>query len=256
MAEEEVHEFGVSPAELPRLVGPHEGSGPYLWVSTENAFRGSAFAVGVVAPASWMRRHNVEPQHIRNAGATAYAVLRGSPLDQLEVGCTMYESYGQSAPADPAGEPCREFVFESAKTHCTSSRLHLGGKIELVFELRGPHDNVVARIRSVQAAEACAAQRPQHTGMAVDMPELPVRHQAGRQQSARSGPYDRESEHASDEDAAVADTTRGGEQERLMQQLLELQQLQDAQMVRVRILEQLLLHVASSSDGGPRPSGP
>eukprot|EP00727_Mastigamoeba_balamuthi_P009659 m51a1_g5315 hypothetical protein (170) ;mRNA; r:301672-302730 len=130
-------------------------------------YRGSAVTVGVVIPASWMKKHGVEPQHVREAGARAYVVCRGSRLDiplspcarccprsgldNVDLGTSMFESYGaqEHEGLDGAPEPIREFVFPNTKTSCTSSRLHLGGKVELVLAIRGPDGSVVAHLRSV-----------------------------------------------------------------------------------------------------------
>eukprot|EP00727_Mastigamoeba_balamuthi_P007231 m51a1_g3128 hypothetical protein (109) ;mRNA; f:248782-249253 len=61
----------------------------------------------------------------------------------------MFESYGHSSiePTSPSeATPMREFIFECAKT---SSRLHLGGSVVLVMNIRGADGSVAARLQSV-----------------------------------------------------------------------------------------------------------
>eukprot|EP00727_Mastigamoeba_balamuthi_P008714 m51a1_g4465 hypothetical protein (333) ;mRNA; r:206478-211694 len=159
------HEFGAAPSDLDRIAPQRGAAGvdaPYMWVSSDNVTRGSQFAIGVVVPASWMGEHGLGPEHIRRAALDAVVVRRGaketsvpvscpkcctrSGRQVIEVGSAMYESFCSSTVSDPQSSPSREFIFGAPKT---SSRLHIGGKVELVMQIRDPGDIVVATLRSV-----------------------------------------------------------------------------------------------------------
>eukprot|EP00727_Mastigamoeba_balamuthi_P012003 m51a1_g7425 hypothetical protein (203) ;mRNA; r:28404-29319 len=133
------HEFGVTPAGLPRILGPRRSDeeGPYVWVSTDNAYQGLLFT-----------KYGVEPAHIRSAATNSYTVLQGIRCRIIDIGSAMFETYGEQGGEPAAGCPSREFVFNAAKAQCSSSRLHLGGKVELVMVIRGSDGAVAARVRS------------------------------------------------------------------------------------------------------------
>eukprot|EP00727_Mastigamoeba_balamuthi_P007269 m51a1_g3162 hypothetical protein (537) ;mRNA; r:369346-373978 len=215
-ASEEQHELGISPTGLRRVPGPRDcEEGPYIWLSSENVFHGLLFTVGVVVPVELMQAHRVEPAHIRSAAATSYIVLHQSKAEQplgpcpkccsksrcriIDLGSSMFESYGPSDAACAASPPFREFVFNAAKTQCSSSRLHLGGRVVLVMEIPEQYGEAPGR------ETGYVEQEPGDERAESDM----------RAEEVRDGPQTREE---------------------LEQQLRELQKLQGEQMERVGVV--------------------
>eukprot|EP00727_Mastigamoeba_balamuthi_P009643 m51a1_g5300 putative pyruvate formate-lyase activating enzyme (467) ;mRNA; r:246728-249503 len=110
-----------------------------------------------------MRKNRVGPQDIRDAGTDAF-VLQGPVPDQptrtcpkccarsrlgiVDFGSSMLESYVPVSVGSDPYEAVREFIFEGAKTNCSSSRLHLGGQVQIAIDIRGPGGDVVTRVRS------------------------------------------------------------------------------------------------------------
>eukprot|EP00727_Mastigamoeba_balamuthi_P012523 m51a1_g7894 hypothetical protein (207) ;mRNA; f:101753-102681 len=105
--------------------------------------------VSVVCDAEWMDANRLGTEAIRSACSAAAVRLEGD-VHGPDVGpCT--RCCGQRpkkliaieglVPAESrqAGDSCeRVFVFAQCKSHCNTSRLHVGGRVVVVVTVRGP----------------------------------------------------------------------------------------------------------------------
>eukprot|EP00727_Mastigamoeba_balamuthi_P013083 m51a1_g8398 hypothetical protein (258) ;mRNA; r:227073-228334 len=113
----------------------------------------SYIPVTCVVPAVWMQHCGVTPEDIRHAAEHATLHLEGreseAPLDPCAKCCAplsrpnvcMGRAMAELAPS----EHLRSFFFDRCVPNCNSSRLHLGEKVVLVFEIRRADGAVAGR---------------------------------------------------------------------------------------------------------------
>eukprot|EP00727_Mastigamoeba_balamuthi_P001422 m51a1_g11277 hypothetical protein (359) ;mRNA; r:9819-11238 len=319
---------------LAALLGCGDGTqGPRVWVSPTTVFRSAPFKA---------RTHGVAPQSVWDAchrallylasrsdlsraypfGPFALEPCRKCCRDRPNIMIGSSSAWRAMHPEGAAHGPDRVFLFDHCRSYCTSSRLHFGGRVCVVVELRGPEGAVVARAKS-GAMSLCskpsrpkckraAAQRqqPQHSGSSEEeatssdsaethssggaKPTAPAavsavsaahqQHQLQQHQQQQQHPVvfiDEGSDHklsslnrpsqghggeqqllgglsmaqaapedavmssssassAADMDAAARVSADGRERQALVEQLVQLQSLQEAQLQRVRLLEVLI----------------
>eukprot|EP00727_Mastigamoeba_balamuthi_P005830 m51a1_g1867 hypothetical protein (675) ;mRNA; f:648911-657723 len=218
-------EFAMSGVALSRISGPQQSDGPFLWLSTQSICHGCPCSAGIVVPSSWMVLHRLEPVDIRTAVLRSEVVLRGpksassKPVRRcskctargrgrvLDIGGKMFESFS-------AASATREFVFESIRS---SSRLHLGGTLELVVEIRGRAGQVVALLRSAPFSLVSKPPRPRPAPVGQQQQPRPASIWPGEASMER----------------AVIETGAGAQEEaELERQVLQLIQLQRDQLAR------------------------
>eukprot|EP00727_Mastigamoeba_balamuthi_P004514 m51a1_g14060 hypothetical protein (247) ;mRNA; r:1218888-1220153 len=117
---------------------------PTLLVSTSSIYRTIPFQLIFVAPVAWIERHGVSVSDIREAGMRATVHHRDTedspPLEPCQRCCAekgtpnVFVS-GEMAENPPTTPFERTFVFYRCVSNCNSSRLHLGGRVHIVFSV-------------------------------------------------------------------------------------------------------------------------
>eukprot|EP00727_Mastigamoeba_balamuthi_P007662 m51a1_g3516 hypothetical protein (247) ;mRNA; f:906758-907783 len=130
---------------------------PRLLVSRTEVTRGEAFSVCVVVSKRWMDENKVDSDQVWAAGHTSVVHREGREDQQPLPPCPKCKPGGRSAVAVRAsvaqrrapvlgGQDALEYVFDRC---LSSSRLHLGGRVVIVMELRSCVDkSVVCRLTS------------------------------------------------------------------------------------------------------------
>eukprot|EP00727_Mastigamoeba_balamuthi_P004568 m51a1_g14109 hypothetical protein (281) ;mRNA; f:114061-115414 len=145
MASEEESVMSASPA----AVGTPD-SEPVLWASTNK--------ITLTAGHEWLRRNNVGPGGVWEAGRTAVLLLEGQedgePLEpcsrcttRSNVLVSVLSGVRTDKETDRVG-PLSYFVFNNCRSRCNSSRLHLGGRVVVCVELHARDGPVAARVLS------------------------------------------------------------------------------------------------------------
>eukprot|EP00727_Mastigamoeba_balamuthi_P005158 m51a1_g14640 hypothetical protein (299) ;mRNA; r:53808-55072 len=111
----------------------------------------------------WMEENGVTADDIRSCAQRALVFPENHPQDQQPLPpcarccggkrANVYIGGSVSEVALSGGE--RGYVFESCRSHCNSSRLHLGGKVVVMLEIRRADGTVAARVRS-QPVQLCS----------------------------------------------------------------------------------------------------
>eukprot|EP00727_Mastigamoeba_balamuthi_P007238 m51a1_g3134 hypothetical protein (274) ;mRNA; r:282293-283758 len=121
-----------------------------MWVTPSRISRTAPFKVTICAGVSWLQRQGIEPQAIWTAGQKPCCVPYNKPT--LSLGCT------SRTPAPTIEGDELTFEFDYCRSHCNSSRLHLGGRVILMLQIRNRKGEVAAIVRSeplVLAAKKC-----------------------------------------------------------------------------------------------------
>eukprot|EP00727_Mastigamoeba_balamuthi_P008369 m51a1_g4154 hypothetical protein (214) ;mRNA; f:251639-252721 len=115
-----------------------------LRVSTTNIVRGRHFEVVCLARAEWMSANGIERESIRNAGVRSQVLLEGSEdaLKPCPRCCVPRHRQNVVVSPDMAESP------EAAPGYCNSSRLHLGGRVVIVFRIVGSAGVELARAQT------------------------------------------------------------------------------------------------------------
>eukprot|EP00727_Mastigamoeba_balamuthi_P013938 m51a1_g9167 hypothetical protein (157) ;mRNA; f:15993-16618 len=105
-----------------------------------------------------MTANGVQPPQIKDAGTRASFVLEDREDDRgflrpcgkccLSKGLPLIQISGEMGEVPAAAPGTRTFMFYRCTPHCNSSRLHLGGRVKVVLDVRGPAGEVVATAMS------------------------------------------------------------------------------------------------------------
>eukprot|EP00727_Mastigamoeba_balamuthi_P012524 m51a1_g7895 hypothetical protein (705) ;mRNA; f:104194-115408 len=234
--------------------------------------------VSVVCDAAWMEHNRLGTEAIKAACAAASVRKEGDDSGEDLGPCTRccatrpkrpitIGGFAREEPPESSGGKERVFVFDRCKSHCNTSRLHVGGRVVVVVTVRGPlgplaealsepltlvsRSSYLHRPRALFPAPSYtwdAAAEALGAADASDVPEGSAAvgtkprkqreevHKASVNQS--QGPAE---EPPQQQAHSGAESEQEREREELMAEVELLVRLQSEQMERVRLL-QLLVH--------------
>eukprot|EP00727_Mastigamoeba_balamuthi_P010418 m51a1_g6 hypothetical protein (262) ;mRNA; f:28520-29584 len=141
---------------------PESSQPPRIWASNSKIYLSSPFKVTFVAGLSWMSQNGVTETLVRNLAGRAKLLLEGKedctgqgaipPCARccskrganVTLGFAPQEGSSSESTSPATGEEC-VIEFDYCRSHCNSSRLHLGGRVMIMLEVFDVHGNVVAR---------------------------------------------------------------------------------------------------------------
>eukprot|EP00727_Mastigamoeba_balamuthi_P004468 m51a1_g14019 hypothetical protein (219) ;mRNA; r:1105202-1106075 len=155
---------------------------PRIWASDSKV----TFEAGV----SWMAEHRVTDAHVRFQAGRAKLYPEGSTLEGDEVPTCQRCCAKKGAnvtlgftPANGSGDPAAtEYTpsgtcvvrFDYCRSHCNSSRLHLGGRVVIVVDVLDSRGDVVARPHT-QPLMLCSKPTPRTSPVEPVMePQAPL----------------------------------------------------------------------------------
>eukprot|EP00727_Mastigamoeba_balamuthi_P005076 m51a1_g14567 hypothetical protein (587) ;mRNA; r:1059863-1063097 len=216
-----------------------------LRVSTTNIVRGKHFEVVCLVRAEWMSANGIERDSIRNAGVRSQVHLEGS-----EDGPPLLPCPRCCAPRHRQNVVVSPDMVESPEAapgpgYCNSSRLHLGGRVVIVFRVTGSAGAELARARTepvVLHAKSNYVPMPRTLKWKDSGPR-------GGGSSPEGGREDTRDARTPQEETSPGAGGEGqpGEQARdIASEVRALQAMQEEQLRRIRDLDRALL--ASSSE--------
>eukprot|EP00727_Mastigamoeba_balamuthi_P008759 m51a1_g4505 hypothetical protein (238) ;mRNA; r:380878-381863 len=174
---------------------------PRVWASSSKVYFLSPFQVTFEAGLAWMAEHHITEELVRDQAGRAKLLLAGSghrredeasELPPCQRCCSarganvtlgFSTAYFSSHAADSAATGTCVVHFDDCRSHCNSSRLHLGGCVVIEFEVVDSLGHVVARPRT-QPLMLCSKpthrtspleRTPERRGVADDSPAGPAR---------------------------------------------------------------------------------
>eukprot|EP00727_Mastigamoeba_balamuthi_P007455 m51a1_g333 hypothetical protein (2434) ;mRNA; r:480953-494021 len=238
--------------------------------------------VTVAAPSEWLACNGVGADSVWEAGQRAVLLPESSDEQPLEPCSKCCEPFGKPnvALGSSSGSLVSEthggdqhFVFDHCRSFCNSSRLHLGGRVVLALEIVGAGGYVVCRlhseplqfcsksslqaIRSRSASSSAASTPVLRPPVATLSPSLvPAR---GPRAEAEQSAVSLDGDDMSDSIAAGAPAAAGAVPEgpaeagALARQMGELEKMQQENLARVFLLQQLLVMMGVQTQPAPRP---
>eukprot|EP00727_Mastigamoeba_balamuthi_P001009 m51a1_g10905 hypothetical protein (228) ;mRNA; r:55268-56419 len=210
----------------------------FLRVSAASIVRGRAFEICCLVRSDWMSANGVEPESIRSAAVRSQVHLEGAV---------------DSPPVGPCARCCtprkRQNVLVAPDMFCNSSRLHLGGRVVIVFQISGSQGEELARavteplVLHAKTNYVPVPRTLKWKDSVVPRPEARRERGSRHQEEEPVGTPPAEATAAEDVAVAAAELVRTD----LMRQIEALRALQTDQLERIRALDMALRASSSSS---------
>eukprot|EP00727_Mastigamoeba_balamuthi_P014409 m51a1_g9593 hypothetical protein (251) ;mRNA; r:1028322-1029263 len=166
---------------------------PRIWASSSRVYVSTPFKVTFSCGAAWMAEHDVSEALVRSQGAKAKVFLEGTVhlaereglppcrrccskrMSNVSLGFAMRDddegSEAEAAQAEMPASGLRVVEFDNCRSHCNSSRLHLGGRVIVVLEVVNNAGEVVARPQT-QPLMLCS--KPTQHSPTAELPLTPT----------------------------------------------------------------------------------